>query len=999
MTVHSVKREEDAGALSKAVAWKIHPAIGFARVGNSPSGFFFGPEAFAPESAAEKFRDEGDTQAMRLPGVKRQAALFRIYAYDAKGHCLGELTAQSGAIAWRVALANRKASGARAAGRGKPNGHAQHLRNQQIPAQERWRLDIAPQPRHVSGTRQRAVFDDGRFMDMPVSLGEIRTDAEGRLIVLGGSGKAHTYDAARRIVSAHDNDYWYDDVSDGPVTATVTLADGRTVEAAPAWVVVTPPDYAPGVSSIATQFDVLADHAVREGQIAKSAKPSFRGDILPILERIAARQWIDRQALVAFGHEGALDLEAMMSALAINDSTSKFAREAVFQAIARQCERPLAERWLRLTPTQLEMLQLWAEGVFESDWPAANGVAHAPSPETLDRAALEASAGGTLFPSSDEIGDIFLPGEFRFDHAKLSAGAITQAMPCPWQAGIFDGASSWQPVNPPRDILPAAVAEQLRELDEAIAGLPRDGEDDDELNALKERRQRLWMSREAWARGLAERFPASAESLVKEWQHLGFVAAVPGSEPELFAERERSPYLGSFAEYFHRLVNFEENLDFAPKALEMAYQMLADAKFGAEDNYAPFRYTPAGFDERLDKIYADRVRRDMHGPIPWESGELSWNAIADYDGDGEPVWKSRRFHVGAFSDKALRERFKQYAPENLTDGAWLQNVVSAAPMDAVQSRLASIWLDEAGGGHMELNHANVYVGLLRSLGVYMPPVNSREFIEQDFVPSAFQNPVFQFCVGRFPKRFLPEILGMTLFMEWEATPISTGIANMMAERRIDPQYYRMHAGIDNINAGHGALAKEAVKLYLNAKQQEGGDDIVQEHWQRIWRGYVAWATLANGHDEIVERMMVVDKKQIHLDSSLLSADDILPAFAAAVHASDDPVSRHLRGRLEPATRSMLSAWNVAEPLPAILAEALRHDANKCICEGLYDHARFAGVQLSQHTSALLEHQPQHRADFIELGRCLLEDAYPGGIARRTGFPDIKRHYADKMAGL
>ncbi len=999
MTVRGVKRGEDAGALAGAVAWKIHPAIGFARVGNSPDEFFFGAEAFAPDGAPAQFRDKGDAQALRLAGIKRQAALFRVYAYDARGRCLGEVTPQSGTISWRVALANRKASGARANGRGKPNGRAQHQRNEQIPAQERWRLDITPQPRHVGGTGQRAVFDDGRFMDSPVNLGEIRTDAHGRLVVLGGSGQAHTYDAARRIRSPLDNDYWHDDVSDGPVIATLTLADGRTVEAAPAWVVVTPPEFAPGVPAIANQYDVLVDHAVRSGRLSGPSKPGFRKDILPILTRIAAQQWIDRRALLMFGHEGALDLEAMLPTLAIADSTGKFAREAVLGAIANEYARPLAERWLNLTPTQFEMLQAWAEGAFESDW-KANGAQpeHAPTPDLLDRAALEASAGGALFSANEEIGDVFLPGEFRFDPAKLSPGAVTQAMACPWQAGLLESATPWQPVNCPRDVLTETAAAQLRELDASIATHDA-SEDEGELNALRERRRRLWLSRESWARGLADRFPANAESLVKEWQHLGFVAAMQHGEPALFAERERSAHLGSLAEYFHRLVNFEENLDFAPKALEMAYQMLADAKFSAEDNYAPFRYTPAAFDERLDKIYADRVRRDMHTPIPWESGELSWDAIADYDGDGEPVWKSRHFHVGKFSDKALRERFKQFAPENLTDGAWLQNVVAAAPMDAVQSRLASIWLDEAGGGHMELNHANVYVGLLHSLGVYMPPVNSREFIEQDIVPSAFRNPVFQFSVGRFPKRFLPEILGMTLFMEWEATPISTGIADMMAERHIDPQYYRMHAGIDNINAGHGALAREAVKLYLNAKQHEGGDAIVQEHWQRIWRGYVAWATLGNGHDEVVERMMVVDKKQIHLGSSLLSASDILPAFAEALRSSDDPVSHHLRARLEPQTRSILSAWNATEPVPAILAEALRHDINKCICEGLYDHARFAGVALSAHTATLLEHQPQHRADLIELGRCLLEDAYPGGIARRTGFPDIKRHYAEKMAAL
>ena len=50
------------------------------------------------------------------------------------------------------------------------------------------------------------MFDDGRFMDIPVTLGELRTDADGRLIVLGGFGKAGTHDAGKRIRDFTDND-------------------------------------------------------------------------------------------------------------------------------------------------------------------------------------------------------------------------------------------------------------------------------------------------------------------------------------------------------------------------------------------------------------------------------------------------------------------------------------------------------------------------------------------------------------------------------------------------------------------------------------------------------------------------------------------------------------------------------------------------------------------------------------------------------------------------
>ena len=90
--------------------------------------------------------------------------------------------------------------------------------------------------------------------------------------------------------------------------------------------------------------------------------------------------------------------------------------------------------------------------------------------------------------------------------------------------------------------------------------------------------------------------PARAEALVREWPHLGFVSSRDElGEPFLCGgiaccvEIERSPYLGSMAEYFHRLVNIETNRDFAPKALELALAGLRDAKFAADSEIRALR--------------------------------------------------------------------------------------------------------------------------------------------------------------------------------------------------------------------------------------------------------------------------------------------------------------------------------------------------------------------------------------------------------------------------
>src|SRR4051812_41455576 len=112
-----------------AVAWKIHPAIGIARVGNSETEYYLGPEAADwKRSPVTSRHDAGDPGNLRLPAVKRQAARFRVFAYDAAGSCLGEVTAAAvRSIEWTVELANKKASAVRTGPR--PKGGSATLRN------------------------------------------------------------------------------------------------------------------------------------------------------------------------------------------------------------------------------------------------------------------------------------------------------------------------------------------------------------------------------------------------------------------------------------------------------------------------------------------------------------------------------------------------------------------------------------------------------------------------------------------------------------------------------------------------------------------------------------------------------------------------------------------------------------------------------------------------------------------------------------------------------
>src|ERR671913_1152982 len=87
------------GDLSEIDRIVIHPAIGIARVGNSPDEWFLGPEVAGPHLApADGFKDAAGR-------IKRQAARFRLYGLDRDGQVIAEVTAAHADIQWHVHLA------------------------------------------------------------------------------------------------------------------------------------------------------------------------------------------------------------------------------------------------------------------------------------------------------------------------------------------------------------------------------------------------------------------------------------------------------------------------------------------------------------------------------------------------------------------------------------------------------------------------------------------------------------------------------------------------------------------------------------------------------------------------------------------------------------------------------------------------------------------------------------------------------------------------------
>ena len=255
-----------------ATVYKIHPAIGIARIGNSPDEFFIGPEHIGEHPhPAGGFKD---AQCR----VKRQAARFRIFAHHDDG-TFEEITTANAEITWTVPLVNKKASNSRG--------------NNESAAD----MTIDPGPRTLNGPDQRQMFDTGtiKFQNAPVTtvpLGEIRSDHENHLLVLGGFGRSASPRGDALSGYFWVSQGWYDDISDGVVKATIKLQDNSTPPVVGAWVVVAPPKFAPHIDSVITLYDRVFQAMVSGGLLPNPAATSYTQDVYPILQRARDTRWV-----------------------------------------------------------------------------------------------------------------------------------------------------------------------------------------------------------------------------------------------------------------------------------------------------------------------------------------------------------------------------------------------------------------------------------------------------------------------------------------------------------------------------------------------------------------------------------------------------------------------------------------------------------------------------------------------------------------------------------
>jgi hypothetical protein len=410
-----------------------------------------------------------------------------------------------------------------------PNGDR---RNKNVSSENSLILD--PGPQAISGASQKMKRLQGRFMDtVDVPIGDLLTDAAGRLIVLGGFGKSQSVPPGAPVDSFANNDGWCDDTSDGPVRAKVTLnGSAQTVEADPAWVLVAPPDFAPPIGNVITLYDVVYD------QTAKLADPSlattdtstvsFTKDIYPLLRRVSMMHWVSGVAASPRGHAagGVNDFASKVKLLSSNGADAKSERSRIVgmlrnprTGIGRMPKLPEGTnknvRGPFVTETQYKRMERWSQGTFGADWTGTeptpvplDKLPDAEKPKALDRAALEACVGGPFFPGI-EVSGMMLDSTtydrkrpFRIN-TQLEPGALTARMAIPWQADFRDcgkeGSADWWPGQRPTHVF----------------GGGRTGSGD-------------WVPNE-WDR----------VDMVNRWMHLGFVVEDTSSGKTRYIEDER----------------------------------------------------------------------------------------------------------------------------------------------------------------------------------------------------------------------------------------------------------------------------------------------------------------------------------------------------------------------------------------------------------------------------------------------------------------------------
>jgi hypothetical protein len=569
---------------SKINSISIYPPIGIARIGNSPEYFLASEVPGVEPDPTTVSTDPTDPKVSKVSKgykdfagrIKKQAVKFKLYAFDKDGKVLGEVTNEIAEINWHVHVANVKAAwyefnnaldlplaGVPAIYRNKSEG-------------DRSQLAITPKAIDISGPNiddQTHTFNDGTFYGEKVNLGRVKTDNEGRVIFVPGSGDAHSKDNLPPTTFAN-NQGWHDDTCDGVVRASVVI-DGNKFEAKPAMVAVTPPNFGPGLFGVVTMNDVVQNLFIKEMGYPDPAAEGvvFYEHIYPILERMTNTQWVNEGFSVLFGQNSPSDFTdpSLLAILEDPLEVSNNVREKVFQWFRNPSStkfepqqvpafygdgfgeyQGLAIVDLPITQTQYERLEKWSKGEFTKgelvEKKAFEDLCLEGQINALNQAPLEECLGGPFHPGIEltwpmrvkimwetpyrlnvvdkgadtklDFGPLLSPQIALSKEGPLSIsgpGSLTRWLGVPWQTDEASCLSGYNPSTylPLPSFWAARVPNQV---------LSEDGFErllDENLNIGQ--RLKHFDYRQDWLRDLGTQNLSRINKMVSRWHELGIV--------------------------------------------------------------------------------------------------------------------------------------------------------------------------------------------------------------------------------------------------------------------------------------------------------------------------------------------------------------------------------------------------------------------------------------------------------------------------------------------
>ncbi|MGH8908369.1 MAG: LodA/GoxA family CTQ-dependent oxidase [Egibacteraceae bacterium] len=443
------------------LSYRIFPSIGIARLGEDDN-FFLGPER--PRAGAGELQPDGSVtpvthykDATRTK-IRKHGARFHLFESSDGVNWDPANLPPTATVTWTVTLENKKSAVTRPA-----DPPIAPVRSQ-VPAGSQ-ALVIKGGTKQISGPGAvstpfkgpyTTTAPDGTPYGVDVELGRLRTDNQGRLIVLGGEGFSSAPAGVPIGASYYRNPKWHDDVADGPITADIRLSPTSAPITAEegAWVIVAPPDYAPGVDCPVTLFDVMRQLGIDTFGLPAPGTPSFDLDIDPILTRVRRLRWVHDDANWSDARLDSPNLRSRAPAdqpLRLGVRNLVLRVESAFEGHTNPAGPPY-----RLRTFQRKILDDWVAGTFDNT-PVAPGASI--SAEGLTAASLSGAAGQGFCPGI-EAGIILLdntlyttPFDFRINHSSVSAGDLTALMAQPWQADFLKCNTEWWPTQRP-DLAP-----------------------------------------------------------------------------------------------------------------------------------------------------------------------------------------------------------------------------------------------------------------------------------------------------------------------------------------------------------------------------------------------------------------------------------------------------------------------------------------------------------------------------------------------------------------